>query len=163
MSLKNLSPSPYTPTEKTAALNHLEAIEATLSDKFKTLSSADRLKFGSVHEQNKLLINKVRDLRDSQPVLCCPDIDWNKFLEDIESREFLQNYIMRLENLLINLKNNKILHDYDNYQAALTDYDYAKFKKNSNNFGYESKVIELAQFFNRTGTTVSRKPTEDSE
>ena len=54
---------------------------------------------------------------------------------------------------LIGLNNNKILHDFDNYQAALTDYDFSKYKFNTKVAGYETKVNELSQFFNRTGTT----------
>ena len=51
------------------------------------------------------------------------------------------------------LNNNKIMHDYDCYQAALTDYDYSKYKVGTKVAGFETKVDELSQFFNRTGTT----------
>ena len=123
MALKNLSPLHYTATERASALTALTAIETALGAKFKSLSTEERIKYGSVQEQNKLFINKVKDLRNSQPILSCPDVDWTEFLADVDSREFLQNLIMRLETLAKNLKNNKILHDYDNFQAALIDYD----------------------------------------
>ena len=157
MALKNLSPAHYTPTERSSALLGLTAIETALAAKFKSLSTEDRIKYGSVHEQNKLFINKVKDLRNSQPGLSCLDIDWTEFQNDLDSREFLQNFIMRLETLTQNLKNNKILHDYDNFRAALVDYDYSKFKANSNISGYESKVNELGQFFGRTVTQKEKK------
>ncbi|MBF4473791.1 hypothetical protein IRZ80_20605, partial [Flavobacterium sp. HJJ] len=60
------------------------------------------------------------------------------------------------------LSNNKILHDFDNYQAALTDYDYSKYKASTKAPGFENKINEIAQFFNRTGTTASATKTADT-
>ena len=54
------------------------------------------------------------------------------------------------------VNNAKILHDWDNYQASLTDYDYAKYKASTQAVGYQTKVNELAQFFTG-GTTTSAK------
>ena len=45
------------------------------------------------------------------------------------------------------------MHDYDCYQASLTDYDYSKYKTGTKIAGFENKVNELSQFFNRTGAT----------
>ena len=56
------------------------------------------------------------------------------------------------------MTNAKILHDWDNYQAALTDYDYAKYKVTTNATGYQTKVSEIGQFFNRTGTNNTDTP-----
>ena len=53
----------------------------------------------------------------------------------------------------LSLKNNKILHDYDAYQSSLTDYEYSQYKNNTKAAGFEFKVNDLSQFFNRTGTT----------
>jgi hypothetical protein len=52
-----------------------------------------------------------------------------------------------LQSLLDGLGNAKILHDFDNYQASLTDYDYAKYKASSSAVGFQTKVSEIAQFF----------------
>ena len=53
------------------------------------------------------------------------------------------------------LNNAKILHDWDNYQASSTGYDYAKYKATTNATGYQTKVAELSQFFagRPTGST----------
>jgi hypothetical protein len=87
-----------------------------------------------------------------------PDIDWIEFQSDCDSREFLQSIIIRLESLANSLKNNKILHDYDSYHAALTDYDYSKYKAGTKTAGFEVKVKELAQFFPRSS---AKKDTEE--
>jgi hypothetical protein len=79
-------------------------------------------------------------------------VDWEEFLNDFESREFLQATIAKLANFVTKLSNNKILHDFDNYQASLTDYGFSQYKLGTNKPGFETKVHELAQFFSRTGT-----------
>ncbi|KUJ62118.1 hypothetical protein AR687_08825 [Flavobacteriaceae bacterium CRH] len=158
MPLENLNGLHYTAAEKTAVNTALTSIESSLTAKFKNLSPAERSKYGTVNEQNKLLINKVRDFRNSQPTMSSPDIDWMEFQNDFDSREFLQNTIMRLEAMVNNLNNNKILHDYDCYHVALTDYDYSKYKAGTKTPGFEVKVKELAQFFPRN---TSGKNTDD--
>jgi hypothetical protein len=153
MPFENLNNNHFTPEEKYVILENLAAIEAVLSPKFKNLSPEERQKYGSVNEQNKLIINKVMDFRNSQPALSSPDVDWAEFAADFDTRAFLQTTINRMQDVMSGLTNNKILHDYDNYQASLTDYDYSKYKMSTKAAGYETKCNELAQFFTRTGTT----------
>ena len=59
------------------------------------------------------------------------------------------------------LNNAKILHDWDNYQASLTDYDYAKYKASTQAVGYQTKVSELAQFFTGGNTTSAKNKNTD--
>jgi hypothetical protein len=158
MPLENLNGLHYLAAEKTTVTTALTSIENALSPKFKNLSPEERTKYGSVNEQNKLFINKIKDFRNSQPAMSSPDVDWTEFQNDCDSREFLQNTIMRLEAMVNNLKNNKILHDYDCYHVALTDYDYSKYKSGTKTPGFEVKVKELSQFFPRSS---SAKNTED--
>ena len=58
------------------------------------------------------------------------------------------------------LKNAKILHDYDNYQAALTDYAYTNYKAGTASPGFETKLNETKQFFGKTSKTTETPPTE---
>lgn len=153
MPFENLNAVHFTAAEKTATATNLDALENVLNAKLRNLSPEERQKYGSINEQNKLIVNKVKDYRNSQPAMSSPDVDWEEFDNDFESRAFLQNTINRLQNMINGLSNNKILHDFDNYQAALTDYDFSKYKNATKAAGYETKVNELAQFFNRTGTT----------
>ena len=153
MPLENLNGLHYTAAEKTTVGTSLTAIETALTAKFRNLSPEERSKFGSVQEQNKLIINRVKDFRNSQPALSSPDIDWTEFQNDVDSRDFIQATIARLESLAQSLNNNKIMHDFDCYQAALTDYDFTKYKTGTKVAGFETKANELSQFFNRTGTT----------
>lgn len=147
--------------EKTAIQNALQVLETALAPKLANLSAQERQQYGSVNEQNKLIINKVKDYRETQPNLSSPDLDWNEYLQDHDSRAFLQNQAERLTELLRGMENAKILHDWDNYQAALVDYGYTQYKNSSGATGYSTKETELKQFFNRTGATSASNPIDD--
>ena len=152
MFLNNLNSDHFTAAEKTSALTGLSALEAILAPKLISLSKDDRQKYGSINEQNKLVVNKTRDYHSSQPALSNPDLDWTEFEDDFQSREFTEAVIYRLKSIVEGLENKKILHDFDNYTAALKDYGYSQYQAGSNKPGYQVKIDEVAQFFNRTGT-----------
>ncbi len=153
MPFENLNNNHFTAAEKTAALAALATLESTLSPKYKNISPEERKKYSSINEQNKLIVNKVLDYRNNTPALSSPDVDWVEFQADYDSRDFIQKAMSRLQNVLDSLENNKILHDYDNYQASLIDYGYSQYKSGTKVAGFENKVSEIGQFFNRTGTT----------
>lgn len=161
MPFTNFDSRHFSTTEKTAVNTAVTAIETALANKLANLTAEERQQYGSVNEQNKLIINKVKDFRDSQPTLSSPDVDWAEFTNDFDTRTFIQTTMQRLQSLLDGLKNAKILHDWDNYQAALTDYDYAKYKASTQATGYETKVSEIAQFF--TGGNNTNKNTEEGQ
>ena len=162
MPFENLSTVHYTTVQKTAALEAITALEAALAANFKNLTAEERKKYGSINEQNKLIVNKALAYRTNQPNLSSADVDWEEFQNDFDSRTFIEATITRLQAVLEGLNNNKILHDYDNYQAALTDYGYSQYKAGTKAAGFETKVAEMAQFFNRTGTTTTPKISEDT-
>lgn len=147
MPFTNLDNRHFEPTEKTAVTTAINSLEEALKDKLANLTSEERQKYGSVNEQNKLIINKVKDYYEAQPELSSPDIDWEEFNKDHDTRAFLQSTIQRLQGIVFGMENSKILHDYDNYTAALTDYDYSKYKASTQAVGYQPKVDGLAQFF----------------
>jgi hypothetical protein len=160
MPFENLNNSHYTAVEKTAVETASSSLETALTPKFKNITAEERKKYSSVNEQNKLIVNKVRDYNDSAPALSSPDVDWVEFQADFESREFIQKTMLRLESMLTNLDNNKILHDWDNYGASLTDYGFSQYKAGTKVAGFETKVNEIGQFFSRTGTATT--PTDET-
>lgn len=147
MPFTNIDSRHFNDTEKAAVTTALASLELAFSTKLANLTASERQQFGSVNEQNKLIINKVKSFNETQPALSSPDVDWAEFNSDFDTREFLQNSMQRLQSLLDGLGNAKILHDYDNYQASLTDYDYAKYKASTSAVGFQTKVSEIAQFF----------------
>ena len=155
MSFTNFDSRHFSAAEKTAVNTALASIELAVSTKLANLSPSERQQYGSVNEQNKLIINKVKTFNDTQPALSSPDVDWAEFNSDFDTREFLQTAVIRLQSLIDGLGNAKILHDYDNYQASLTDYDFAKYKASTSAVGFQTKVSELAQFFTGGARTAS--------
>ena len=150
MPLTNLNSAHLTEAEVTAAQNALAELENALAIITVQLTPEDRQKYGSINEQNKLLVNKVKDFRQSNPNLSVSDVDWDEFDKDFASRNVFESLINRLNALLIKLQGAKILHDYDNYQAALDDYAYTTYRAATGADGYENKYNELKQFFGRT-------------
>lgn len=89
----------------------------------------------------------MKDFRDAQPNLSSPDVDWDEFQNDFDTRAYLQIVIQRIESLVDGLNNAKILHDWDNYQAAMDDYQFSKYKTGTSATGYRVKTDEIGQFF----------------
>lgn len=161
MFLNNLNNDHFTALEKTAVLASLAELEAYIAPKAVSITKEERQKYGSVNEQNKLVVNKVNDYRTNQPALSTPDVNWAEFTEDLISREFTESLINRLKSMVEGLENKKILHDFDNYTAALKDYGYSQYQAGSNKPGYQIKVDEVGQFFNRKGKTGPASPSEE--
>lgn len=160
--MKNIISSKFTAAERQAITDLITQLENALAGKLSALTEEERIRYGSINEQNKLLVNKVRDYRQNQPALSSPDVDWDEFDNDYTMREFLESSSQRLSSLTYQMQSTEILHDYDNHQDALRDYAYAQYKKGAGEAGYTEKVAELKQFFNRTGTTNKPKPAPET-
>ncbi|MDP9956557.1 hypothetical protein J2X97_002216 [Epilithonimonas hungarica] len=117
-------------------------MQTALSGKLATLTPEERQQYGSVNEQNKLLVNKVNDYRTTSPQLSSPGVDWEEFGKDYDSHSFLQSVTKSLSELGKGLENAKILHDWDSYQASLIDYQYTLYSNDSDH----TKVEEIKQF-----------------
>ena len=150
MPLTNLNSAHLTEAEVTAAQNALTELENALAIITVQLTPEERQKYNNINEQKKPLVNKVKDFRQSNPNLSVSDVDWDEFDKDFASRNVFESLINRLNALVIKLQGAKILHDYDNYQAALDDYAYTTYRAATGADGYENKYNELKQFFGRT-------------
>lgn len=157
MSISNLN-NQHLSDEQIKAINDaLTQLETAMQSLNINLTPEDRNKYGRVNEQNKLFINKVKDYATQQENLRTPDVDWEEFAKDFKSRSALENVISRLNNLSIRATNSKTLHDFDNYQDALSDYAYTQYRAGSKAVGFEEKHSDLKQFFARN----KKSKTED--
>ena len=161
MPLDNLGMPKLTPDAILATINLVNQLDATLGSEMVNLSPEERQKYGSINEQNKLLVNKVKEYQSNQPKLASPDVDWDKFKEDYQAREAIEGIVLRLKEIIKGLENTKIMHDYDNYHDSLLDYAYTEYKTSTKQAGYETKYSELRQFFGRT-TRITKK-TNDAD
>jgi len=149
---QNLINNHISQAEVDQAVNLIGQLEAIIQPYLRNLSPEENLRLGSINEKNKLFINKVYDLHRTQPALQSPDVDWAEFDADHYSRFNYEAFAMRLEALTKAITETRRLHDHDNYQSALLDYDYAKYKdRTAPGLGYDSKVEQLAQFFEGGG------------
>lgn len=156
--MKNLIKNQITQAEQDQVLDLLSQIEAILGDKLVALTEEERKRYGSINEQNKLMVNKVKKYHDNVPELSSPDVDWDEFNNDYNTRGFLETIMQRFNSLGYRSQSTKILHDYDNHQDALDDYGFSQYKKGAGAPGAAEKVAELSQFFNRTGTKNKTEP-----
>lgn len=148
--IQNLNNTHIAPETSKKITESIVALETLVNPYLVNLSPDERRRYGSISEQNKLLVNKVYDYSKMQPDLTSPDVEWEEYFLDFADRNFLETTIARLQKLIDGLNNAKTLHDFDNYQEALTDYAYTQYKVQTASPGFETKYRELKQFFMRT-------------
>jgi len=152
--MNNLIETQFTKAEQDAIDALIAQLEAAFEGKLTALTEEERVRYGSINEQNKLLVNKVRDYRQNSPAMSAPEVDWTEFENDYQSRGFFESRSKRLASLVYQMQSTKILHDNDNYQDALRDYAYAQYKKGAGEPGFTEKVAEIKQFFPKSSKNV---------
>jgi len=134
--------------DQTAFNTAMTTIETLVLDRLHNLDDAENETYGTINENNKLLVNKVRDYNNTQPALSSTDVDWAEFERDYFDRAFLENAALRLTALALAMTETRRMHDYDNFQNSLVDYAYTQYKnRTSPGLGYDAKEAELKQFF----------------
>ncbi|MCX2680938.1 hypothetical protein OOZ15_13375 [Galbibacter sp. EGI 63066] len=148
--MRNVIQSKLTQEDQTEIDKAIDDLETVIKGKLSALTEEERVKYGSINEMNKLFVNKVFDYHQSNAELSATEVDWSDFEKDYHARIFLESRLQRLRSIAFQMESTKILHDYDNYQDALTDYGHAQYKKGAGGNGFTEKVAELKQFFPRT-------------
>lgn len=59
--MKNIIQTQLTAADRTTIDGLVAQLEMVLAGKLAALDEAERVRYGSINEQNKLLVNKVRD------------------------------------------------------------------------------------------------------
>ena len=152
MPLKDLIQNQLTGADLDKINADISDIESVIKNKTVNLTPEERQKYGSINEQNKLLVNKVNDFHLSQPQFDTAKVDWPEFENDLSIRSALEKIIMRLQSVVEQLDDTKVLHDNDNYQQSLSQYGYVSYLADQNEPGITTIKEELAKFFNRTNS-----------
>ena len=153
MPLKDLIQNQLTAADENIINKALDDIQNAILSKTVNLTPDERQKYGSINEQNKLLVNKVNDVHSSHPQFDSSKVNWAEFASDFAIRSTLEKIISRLNSIAEQLDDTKILHDNDNYQQALSQYGYISYLADQNEPGITTIKEELAQFFNRSNPT----------
>jgi hypothetical protein len=153
MPTNDLINSQLDPATLLSCVNQLVSVQSTLIPFGQNLTPEERQRYGSINEQNKLLVGKVRDFHNQQPNLASPDVNWTTFEQNWISRSGFEQLENICKGIIELCSDARILHDYSLFQNALVDYDYSKYKANSTQGGgsYSTKVEEIKQFFPNTG------------
>jgi len=158
MPIENLGKTHLTPSQINQLNQAFDTVASLLSLHAQNLTAAERTRYGRVNEQNKLLIDKVKDYHQQSPELASPEVNWAEFAQDYSDRKVLSQLHSKLKMVETMLLNTKILRDYDNHTDALRDYKYAQYKNCfANAAGYEKKIDELKVFFPKTGKKKKKK------
>ena len=154
MPIDNLGKTHFSAQQIQDVNQALDVLTEALAGMSVNLTAAEHQKYGRVKEQNKLLIDKVKNYHDNQPILQSPEVDWEEFDRDYENRRQTSQMLLKIKSIEYQLISIKILGDYDNYTDALRDYQYAKYKNRfASQHGYERKIDDMVVFFPRTGKT----------
>ncbi len=159
MSVKgNLISVEFSPAELQELDESIAAIERIIAGKTSNLSLEERQQFGRIAEQNKLFVNKAKDYMEEYPQHIPPFLDKTEFDKDYEARKIIETRLMRLDGIVEQLSDTKILLDNDNYSNALTFYRNIRFLSGEDVPGTTNIAKDLAQFFPN-----SRKKTTKTE
>lgn len=117
----------FTPEERDAVNQGLQAVSDIINAKAPVLSNDDRRKYGSVADRNKLVINKAKTYLEQFPQFKPVNFDETEFANDYESRAGVESFMLTIADLERKLTDIKILLDHDNYQDALAFYRSVRY------------------------------------
>lgn len=161
MSFENLVQVQFTKDELEKMDKALTDLESVLNGKMLKLSAEERKQYGSIAEQNKLFVNKSKELMEQYPQYVPVFLDKAEFDRDYEARAILEGRLLRMQHLTEQLADTKVLLDHDNYSNALTFYRNLKFLNGENIPGIKALYEALKQFF--AGGRPSKTPPKDNE
>ncbi|HUM51038.1 MAG TPA: hypothetical protein PK431_04450 [Chitinophagales bacterium] len=144
----------FTDDEMATIRTALGTAKAVIASKFVNLEPADRTKYGSISEKNKLIVNKVWDYRVNMPHLSNSDIDWDAYKAQNNTRSNYKNVMALLNEINELCDDPRILVDYSLFGLARQDYKWTKYKAEDDGgsgSGYEEKYNDLKQFFEHDG------------
>lgn len=147
-----------TEEEKTTISKALKDIKAIVDVKLPDLNADKRRYYGSINEQNKLFVNKAREIKTLNPQLIPVEVDWVEYEKDYNARMFYESVLLMATGIVGRLESAKMMHDYDNYNDSLVLYRYLDFKRRSDTPGAEASYNALKDFFVRARPTDKQPP-----
>lgn len=147
MALENLIQVQFTDDELTRMDASLREISSILNGKTIKLSPEERRQYGSIAEQNKLFVNKSKELMEQYPQYVPQYVDKSEFDRDFMARNQIEGRLLALKNIFEQLSDTKVLLDHDNYTSALSFYRNIRYLNGENTPGIKSLYEALKQFF----------------
>ena len=158
MALENLISIEFTQEELTNLDAHLDGIQQILAGKTVNLTPEQRRQYGSIGNQNKLIVDKAKNYMEQYPNWIPNFIDKTEFDKDYAARQLIENRTLRLQNLAQQLLDTKTLLDHDNYSNTLSFYRMMRYLAGENEAGAKTVYEDMKVLFSRTG-----RPTNEEE
>lgn len=162
MALENLISILFTEEELTTLDTALTSIEQVMKGKAVNLTPDERCQYGSIAEQNKLIVNKAKEYMDQKPESIPNVLDKDEFDRDYIARQQIESRHNRIMTIAEMFSDTKVLLDHDNYFGSITYYRYIKFLANENEPGTTSIYKDLQQFFKNKKSSKNEDVTTDT-
>lgn len=128
----------------------ITALENLINPNTPVLTSEERSFYGKGGgDSNKLLVDDVKTLSQTQPQLNSPLIDWTEFNSDNAAVSTCKSWIGRMESIVYKLESARMMHDYDNYMDAIDQYSHLDYLSRNNVQGAAEAHKLLKEHFKR--------------
>jgi len=162
MALENLISIEFTTEELTALDTHLDGIQQVLAGKTVNLTPEQRQQYGSIGNQNKLIVDKAKNYMEQHPNWVPNFIDKTEFDKDYTARQQMEERTQRLQNLTQQLLDTKTLLDHDNYTNTLSFYRMMRYLAGENEPGSKTVYEDMKVLFSRSGRPASTDEETDA-
>lgn len=147
MALTNLMNVSFTEAELATLNQAIQSISGVLNGKVVNLTPDQRQQYGSINEENKLLVNKVKDSEANFPEFHPSWLDKDEFDADYTARSQMESLVERLQSIAEKFTDTKILLDHDNLNYAVSYYRYIKMLSTQEVPGSTSVYENLRQVY----------------
>lgn len=158
MPIVNLSSVTFTDAEKAKMDAAIADQKTVMNGKSTNLSEKERKLYGSINEENKLVVQKIFQYLVSNPEILPSHVDKAELESDYSSRNNLEVWEDTTKITLTNIENTKILLDYDVFQACMSIYRNVRYLAKEDVPGMAAIYNDLKQFFPGGDTTSPETP-----
>jgi hypothetical protein len=159
MPIVNLSSVTFTVAEKTKMDAAIAEQKTVMAGKSTNLTPKEKQLYGSINEENKLMVQKVLQYTVTNPEVLPEHVDKPELDRDYSGRNALDVWEDQLTLMLSNVQNAKILLDYDVFQTCLSIYRNVRYKAGEDVPGMSAIYNDLKQFFPGGGNTTAETTT----
>lgn len=153
MALENLISIEFTQEELTNLDAHLDGIQQILAGKTVNLTPDQRRQYGSIGNQNKLIVDKAKTYMEQYPNWIPSFLDKVEFDKDYAARLQMEQRTQRLQNLTQQLLDTKTLLDHDNYTNSLSFYRMMRYLAGENEAGAKTVYEDMKVLFSKSART----------
>jgi len=163
MALENLISIEFTQEELTNLDAHLDGINQILNGKTVNLTPEQRRQYGSIGNQNKLIVDKAKNYMEQYPDWIPSFLDKTEFDRDYAARQQMEQRTQRLQNLTQQLLDTKTLLDHDNYTNSLSFYRMMRYLAGENEAGAKTVYEDMKVLFSKSARTATDEETMNNE